>query len=124
MSAIVKSFMGIFFFALIVFLGIGIVSYQTDVSRAQDYKQNVVEELQNSDFSPSVVNACIAEGVKQGYGVSVDVSCSDGSRKTYTKEAPAVDTSDVSAAYITVVYKCRLPFLGVETSNTLRGFAR
>lgn len=124
MSVIVKSFLGIFFFALIVFLGIGIVSYQTDISRAQDYKQNMVEELQNSDFSPSVVNACIAEGAKQGYEVRVDVSRSDGSSHSYTKETLAVDTLDVAAAYVTVVYPCRLPFLGVETWNTLRGFAR
>ena len=59
MPVIIKSFIGIFFFSLIVFLGIGIISYQTDVNRAVSYKQDVIRELQDSNFSPSVMNACI-----------------------------------------------------------------
>ena len=34
MSVIIKSFMGVFFFSLVVFLGVGIVNYQTDVNQA------------------------------------------------------------------------------------------
>ena len=37
---------------------------------------------------------------------------------------PLVSTADAITAYVTVVYKSRLPFLGIETSNSLRGFAR
>ena len=45
MPVIIKSFVGVFFFSLVVFLGIGIVNYQTDVNRAAGYKQDVIEEL-------------------------------------------------------------------------------
>lgn len=124
MPAIIKSFMGIFFFAMIVFLGIGILNYQTDVSRAENYQRDVLQELQNSDFSPSVMNACIQAGAENNYEVSIDVSSGDGTRATYTKNRLAANTADVAAAYVTVVYKSRLPFLGVETANSLRGFAR
>ena len=124
MSVIIKSFMGIFFFSLLVFLGIGIIGYQTDVSRASSYKQDVIEELQNSNFSPSVLNACIETGSYCNYEVSIDVSSEDGTHETYTKSRPAAKTADAVAAYVTVVYKSRLPFLGIETSNSLRGYAK
>lgn len=124
MPAIIKTFMGIFFFAMVVFLGIGILNYQTDVNRAKNYQRDVLLELQNSDFSPSVMNACIQDGTDQDYEVSIDVSSGDGTHATYTKNCLAANTNDVAAAYVTVVYKSRLPFLGVETANKLRGFAR
>lgn len=124
MSVIIKSFMGVFFFSLVVFLGVGIVNYQTDVNQASSYKQDVIEELQNSNFAPSVMNACIQNGAAQNYEVSIDVSSGDGSHSTYSESALASDTSDVTAAYVTVNYKSRLPFLGLETSNCLRGFAK
>lgn len=124
MPVIIKSFMGVFFFSLVVFLGVGIVNYQTDVNRASSYKQDVIEELQNSNFAPSVMNACIQNGADHDYEVCINVSSGDGSHSAYTKNALAVDTSDVTAAYVTVNYKSRLPFLGIETSNCLRGFAR
>ena len=124
MPVIIKSFMGIFFFSLVVFLGLGIVNYQMDVNRALHYKQGVIRELQNSNFSPSVMNACMKTGEDRDYEVSIDVSLGDGSHATYTNGCQAQDTADVSAAYVTVLYKSRLPFLGIETSNRLRGFAR
>ncbi len=124
MPVIIKSFMGIFFFSLVVFLGLGIVNYQMDVNRALHYKQDVIRELQNSNFSPSVMNACMKTGEDRDYEVSIDVSLGDGSHATYTNGCQAQDTADVSAAYVTVLYKSRLPFLGIETSNHLRGFAR
>ncbi len=124
MPVIIKSFVGVFFFSLVVFLGIGIVNYQTDVNRAAGYKQDVIEELQNSNFAPNVLNACIQNGTNHNYEVCIDVSSGDGSHNTYTQSALAADTSDVTAAYVTVNYKSRLPFLGIETSNCLRGFAK
>ena len=124
MPVIIKSFMGIFFFSLVVFLGLGIVNYQMDVNRALHYKQDVIRELQNSNFSPSVMNACMKTGEDRDYEVSIDVSLGDGSHATYTNGCQAQDTADVSAAYVTVLYKSRLPFLGIETSTRLRGFAR
>lgn len=124
MPAIIKSFMGIFFFSMVVFLGIGIINYQADVSRAENYQRDVLRELQNSDFSPSVLNACIQAGADRGYHVSIDVSSEGGARATYKEGRPASDTSGVKAAYVTVDYKSRLPFLGVETAGSLRGFAR
>lgn len=124
MPVIIKSFIGVFFFSLVVFLGVGIVNYQMDVNRASGYKQDVIKELQNSDFAPSVMNACIQNGAKLNYEVSISVSFGDGSCTAYGKDALAADTSDVTSAYVTVNYKSRLPFLGLETANSLRGFAR
>lgn len=124
MSVIIKSFMGVFFFLLVIFSGVGIVGYQMQVNSAAGFKQDVIEELQNSNFAPSVVNACILEGERSQYEVSIDISSSDGTRATYTKDCPAADTSDVAAAYVTVRCKSRFPLLGLETSNQFRGFAR
>ncbi len=123
MASVMKAFLGIFFFALVVFLGVGIVDYQSKVSSAQSYQRDVIAELQNSDFSPSVMNACIKAGEKRKYEVSIEVTLEDGQRKTYGKGHPA-EPAAVVAAYVTVAYQCRLPFLGIETKHQLRGFAR
>lgn len=124
MPVVIKSFMGIFFFSLIVFLGIGMIGYQTDASRAISYKQDTIEALQNSNFAPSVINACILAGAEQEYEVSIDVSHEDGSNRVYTKDALASDGADAQAVCVTVLYKSRLPFLGAEMTNRLRGFAK
>lgn len=124
MSVIIKSFMGIFFFALVVFLGTGIINYQAEANRASGYKHDVVQQLQDSNFAPSVINACIQAGARQNYNVSIDVSVRDGSHHIFTQHTPATHTADVVTAYVTVEYTSRLPFLGVETPNVLRGFAR
>ena len=124
MPTIIKAFIGIFFFALVVFLGTGILNYQVQVDRASSYKYDVIQELQNSNFAPSVMNACIQAGAAQDYNVSIDVSTGDGAHNTFSQHSPATDVADVVAAYVTVEYTSRLPFLGVETPNVLRGFAR
>lgn len=124
MTVVIKAFMGVFFFSLVAFLGIGMICYQTDVSRAISYKQDVMEELQNSNFAPSVINACILAGAEQEYEVNIDVTHTDGSHSVYQKDALAPDDADAQAAYVTVIYKSRLPLLGAETANRLRGFAR
>ncbi len=124
MSVIIKSFMGIFFLTLVLFIGIGLIQYQTDVNRACGYKRDIICELQNSNFSPSVVNACIQTGERRRYEVKIDISGEDGTRTTYTKHRPASDTSGAASAYVTLHYKNRLPFLGIETASCLRGFAR
>ena len=102
MPAIIKSFLGIFFFALVVFLGAGILNYQVQVDRASGYKHDVIQELQNSNFAPSVMNACIQAGAKQNYNVSIDVSAGDGTHNTFSKSVPATHTAEVVAAYVTV----------------------
>ena len=76
--------------------------------------------MQNSNFAPSVINACILAGAEQEYEVSIDVSHEDGSNRVYTKDALASDGADAQAVCVTVLYKSRLPFLGAEMTNRHR----
>ena len=67
MSQVIKSFTGVFFMLLVLLLGTGVLSAQMDASNALSYKADLVAELENSNFSPQVLNGCIQQAIDNGY---------------------------------------------------------
>lgn len=123
MSVFQKSFIGIFFILLSVFVSISIISANMDADHAKAFKENVVTQIEDSDFNARVINACITEAEKQQYALSVTVYREDGTKETYT-DATAADTSDACMAEIILNYTYKIAFLNVETDHEARGFAR
>jgi len=123
MSQVFKSFMGVFFILLVLFLGTGIVSAQIDVSHALDYKADLVAELENSNYSAQVINGCIAQAAEQGYGISIKTFTEGGGTKVYTTPS-ASDTTDVVMAEVVLTYPYRIGFLNSITEHQVRGYAR
>lgn len=123
MSVFQKSFIGIFFILLSVFVSISIISADMDADHAKAFKENVVTQIEDSDFNAQVINACITEAAKQQYAMTVTVYREDGTKATYT-DATAADTSDVCMAEIILKYKYRIAFLNIKTDHEARGFAR
>ena len=64
MSQVIKSFMGVFFLLSMLLLGIGILSAQTEVADALDYKADIIAELENSNYNAKVMEACIRQAKK------------------------------------------------------------
>lgn len=123
MSQIIKSFMGLFFVLIILFLGVGIISAQMDVSHALDYKSDLVAQLENSNYSPQVINGCIEQALQNGYGISIKTFTEGGSVKTYTSPS-ASDTRDVVMAEVVLTYPYQIHFLNTVTEHQVRGYAR
>lgn len=122
MSVFQKSFIGIFFILLSVFVSISIISANMDADHAKAFKENVVTQIEDSDFNARVINACITEA-ENSVCLSVTVYREDGTKETYT-DATAADTSDACMAEIILNYTYKIAFLNVETDHEARGFAR
>lgn len=123
MSQIVKMFMGIFFLLMLSFLGIGIISAQLEVIQAQDYKADVIAELENSNYSPSVINACITQAEECGYNIAVKLYKKGQEAILYT-QPQVTETKEVQMAEVIVSYPYSIGFLNSFTKHQVRGFAR
>lgn len=123
MSQIVKAFSGIFFLLLLLFLGIGIVSAQMDVEKAKDYKSDIVMEIENSNYSVSVLNACIEQAKANGYDIAITVYQENGVANTYA-EANVTNTKGAYLAEILLTYHYGIGILNTSTEHSIRGFSR
>lgn len=123
MSVFQKSFIGIFFILLSVFVSISMISANMDADHAKAFKENVVTQIEDSDFNAQVINACITQAAANGYALSVTVYREDGTKAAYTG-ATAADMPDACMAEVILKYKYKIPFLNVETDHEARGFAR
>lgn len=123
MSQILKAFLGMFFIMVLLFLGMGIVSAQMEVSDALDYKSDIVAELENSNYSPQVINACIRQAIANGYSIEVKTFVPGQSAKTYT-QPNASDTTGVVMAEIKLTYSYSIGILNMVTKHQVRGYAR
>ncbi len=115
MSQVIKSFTGVFFMLLVLLLGTGVLSAQMDASNALSYKADLVAELENSNFSPQVLNGCIQQAIDNGYKISV---------KTFTRGGAARVYITPSAGEVVLTYPYRIGFLNSVTEHQVRGYAR
>lgn len=107
MNQIIKAFTGIFFLMMLMLLGCGIVSAQMSSVYARAYKSAVVTELEDSGCSQLVIESCITQAQKDGYGLQIKVLERDGKRM----------------AEVTLEYDYRIPFLNYTSKYKLRGYA-
>lgn len=107
MSQIIKAFTGIFFLVLLMLFGCGIVSAQMSSVYARAYKSAVVTELEDSGCSQPVIESCITQAQKDGYGLEIRVWERDGKR----------------IAEVTLEYDYRIPILNYTSKYKLRGYA-
>lgn len=123
MSQAIKAFMGVFFLLMLLLLGVGILSAQMDVSDALNYKSDMIAEIENSNYSPAVLNACIRQATDNGYTVEIKTYAPQKGTVTYT-EPNVKDTTDVVMAEIILTYPYRIGILDSVTNHQVRGFAR
>lgn len=109
MKGAVEFYMCMIFVVLISVLSTTFISANQDISIARDFHSAVVNEIENSDFSNSVIDACKNEADKQGY--QLDVAVITGAR--------GVKTAEVILRYD---YSVKLLNL-TENYHEIRGFA-
>lgn len=107
MSQIIKAFTGIFFLMMLMLLGCGIISAQMSSVYARDYKSAVITELEDSGCNQFVIESCMEQAQKDGYGLDIKVIEKDGKRM----------------AEVTLEYDYRIPFLNYAGRYQLKGYA-
>ena len=125
MSQIVKAFLGVFLTLFMAVVALGVLTAYMEVMNAQDMQARIVDELENSDFNASVMNACFEQCAKAGYELAVTLYGGDGSvASIHKKEEVLAPAADVTMAKVELRFTMKSGFLGIDQSRTLVGYAR
>lgn len=113
MSTTIKTYVGIFILLLSVFAMAGVMSACIDAGNARDFHASVIAEIEDSNFAPSVVEACKTQAEDAGYELLID-------------DNSVVKDEDGKTTLMEVIlkYQYHVDFLGVVNTQQIRGFAR
>lgn len=111
MKQIIETILSVIFLFIGTVLIVSLISVEADYEKAKNYKADVISEIENSNFSPTVINTCIDEAQKHNYDLEIEV----------TEINP---NSNEKYAEVTLSYDYSIPALNVTKNKTLRGFAR
>jgi hypothetical protein len=113
MSTTIKTYVGIFILLLSVFSMAGVMSACIDANNARDFHASVMTEIEDSNFAPSVISACKTQAANTGYELLIDSNS-------------VVKNEDGKTTLMEVIlkYQYHVDFLGVVSTQQIRGFAR
>lgn len=111
MKHIVEGFSVLFVLTLNLFLAVGMLTVTAKVTEAKEYKAAVTAEVENSNFNPNVIAACIQDAAAQGYVLEIDMC-------EYEEEEGR------QIAEILLTYDYEMPLLGVSGQRVTRSIAR
>lgn len=87
------------------------ISVTGQTAAAKEYKADVIAEIENSNFNPNVIDACIAQASANGYELQVS---------GYTYDAD----HDIQTAEVILKYEYKMPVFGITDTRSTRGIAR
>ena len=108
MKQIFETYLTLFLMLMAVFTLEGIIAADIDTKNARDFKESIVDEIENSNSSPTVIAECRNAGNSK-YTVTVD-EYKDNENNTVMAE-------------VTVSYNYSIPFLNVNKQHELKDFA-
>lgn len=125
MSQIVKAFLGVFLTMFLTATSLGILTAYLEVMNAQDMQAGFVDEIENSDYNPGVIRACMQQSEKAGYQLTVTLFGSDTSVTVVgsAAEVPA-STEGIDMAKVEMQFPFRIAFLGICKTHKLVSYAR
>lgn len=125
MSQIMKAFTGIFVLLFMMSSATGILGVFFQTVYAQNLHAVIIDELENSDYTYSVVKDAFVAAEDSGYELEV---------KLYQKRDEIIicgsegsvpsDLSDVYMAEVTLTYPIELAFFHLNQTQQLIGYAR
>lgn len=111
MRNIIGAFSALVILVLNLFLCISVSSASAAVSVAKEYKADVIAEIENSNFNPGVINACVQQARELGYSLEVNGYVYD-------------EAHDIQSAEVIVSYSYEMPLFGIAKTQMTRGIAR
>ena len=110
MSQVFKTYLTLFLIFLGVFVLIGIITADIDVSNARDYKNYVIDQMENSNLSESVIKDCETNAKTYNYHLETK-SIKD-------------DIGKIIAVEVLLKYNYSIILIDVLREHELRGYAR
>ena len=110
MAQIIELFSNIILMLLGFFLCISIVAGVYTKTQAEEYKADIITEIENSNFNESVMEACTLQAGEAGYTVEIRPCYYDAD-------------GDMTLAEVLLEYSYQVPLLGIAEKKQLRGIA-
>jgi hypothetical protein len=111
MSQIIRGFGTIFVVILAFVLCLSVNKASAETAAAKEYKADVIAELENSDFNPVVMQACINQAQTNGYELEI-------------KNCQYDENNMISCAQVVLTYTYKIPIIALEQTLQTRGIAR
>lgn len=129
MKEIFEVWLGVFFLALLMVGGVSIIGAGIDARNADATKTSYIAEIENSNFSPSVLTGVLADAADQDYEVSLDVyNRDDAGVQTVTKNVTSAsglpDTSETYMVRVSLKFDYSFALFDAVAKSTLVGYAR
>lgn len=107
MKIAIEIYASLFILCLTAALCIGFISSDLSVMEARDAYYSYVNELQESNFADSVVDACVEDANKNGHALTIDVLEDDNKNRS---------------ANVSLSYKYKITPLGISQNKVIEGF--
>lgn len=126
MEAFVKGFLGVFIFAMITYLCVGVISAEIDSSQARNYMDNAKQTIAESNFSSDAIEEAGTKAAENGYEMKITVYERGKGTQTFSYgesgNTSVGDTSKVNCVEMVMKYPYSIPILGVKNEHTVRGY--
>ena len=125
MDTPIKAYVFLYLMQFLIIFGISNINSQLQISNAQNFAQDAVREIENSNYNPHVINHVIKQSQTNGYEMEIVVYFSDRSFQTYHLPNVAYDSKkDVVMARITMDYENTNAFTGYRSVKQIRRFSQ
>lgn len=125
MSQVMKAFTGVFMVLFLMTTSTGVLGAFYQILHAQNTHAVMIDELENSDYAKSVMEACFETAEKEGYHLQLSLySETDEIRTCTTASDLPENTKQVSMAEVILQYSVEVAFFEIEREQQLFGYAR
>lgn len=125
MSQVMKAFTGVFMVLFLMITSTGVLGAFYQILHAQNTHAVMIDELENSDYTKSVMEACFETAEREGFHLQLSLySDAEEIKKCTSKEELPQNTDSVSMAEVVLNYSVEIAFFDVNVEQQLFGYAR
>ena len=125
MDTPIKTYIFLYLMQFLIIFGISNVHSQMQVSQAQNYAEDAVRQIENSDYNVNVINSVITQARNSGYGMTVVVYLPDNTSKEHDVLSTTADQiKDAVMARVDISYQNTNPFTGYQSIKQVRRFSQ
>ena len=125
MSQIMKVFTGVFMVLFLMISSSGVLGAFCQILRAQNTHAAMIDELENSNYAESVIEACFDTAKEEGYQLQLSLYTKKEFIATCVskKEVPE-NLEEIQMMEVVLRYPIQIAFFDIDVEQQLFGYAR
>lgn len=125
MSQVMKAFMGVFMVLFLMATSTGVIGAYYQVLHAQNTHAVMIDELENSDYARSVMEACFEIAEQEEYRLQLSLYSDTAEGKICTRSTDIPETTaNITMVEVVLFYDIEIAFFEIITEQQLFGYAR